>query len=88
MTEHTSELRLVRLGSSQADGQLEVVSGLSINDKIINNPPSGVASGWIPAQNAPILATPHPSTVIPTAITAPAPVPVAAVAPTIAPIAP
>ena len=44
----TSELRLVRLGSTGANGMLEVASGLSKGDKIINNPPSGVASGWLP----------------------------------------
>jgi len=52
VTDKSSELRLVRLGSTQADGQLEVVSGLSANDKIINNPPAGVASGWLPSQDA------------------------------------
>ncbi len=43
-----SVLRLVRLGSEGADGVLEVVSGLTAGDKVINNPPSGVASGWLP----------------------------------------
>jgi multidrug efflux pump subunit AcrA (membrane-fusion protein) len=52
MTENSSELRLVRLGSMQPDGQLEVVSGLTAQDKIINNPPSGVASGWTPSNDA------------------------------------
>ena len=44
----TSELRLVRLGSMQANGMLEVVSGLAKGDKIVNDPPSGVTSGWLP----------------------------------------
>jgi RND family efflux transporter MFP subunit len=44
----TSVLRLVRLGSAQDNGLLEVVSGLTAGDKIINNPPSGVSSGWLP----------------------------------------
>lgn len=44
----TSELRLVRLGSMQGDGKVEVVSGLSQGDKIIDHPDSGVTSGWMP----------------------------------------
>ena len=48
VTEKGSELRLVRLGGEHVNGQLEVVSGLRVNDKIINNPPSGVTSGWLP----------------------------------------
>jgi len=44
----TSELRLVRLGSMQGGGKVEVVSGLSEGDKIIDNPDSGVTSGWMP----------------------------------------
>jgi len=44
----TSVLRLVRLGSAQSNGLLEVVSGLKAGDNIINNPPSGVSSGWLP----------------------------------------
>ena len=45
---NTSVLRLVRLGSVQNNGLLEVVSGLTANDKIIDNPPAGVSSGWLP----------------------------------------
>jgi multidrug efflux pump subunit AcrA (membrane-fusion protein) len=48
VTDKSSELRLLRLGSMQNDGRLEVVSGLSTKDKIIDNPPSGVTSGWLP----------------------------------------
>ena len=44
----TSELRLVRLGSMQGNGKVQVVSGLSAGDKIIDNPDSGVTSGWMP----------------------------------------
>ena len=43
-----SELRLVRLGSMQGDNKIEVVSGLSTGEKIIDNPDVGVASGWMP----------------------------------------
>ena len=46
--ENSSVLRLVRLGAEQADGRLEVVSGLNVGDKIVDNPPSGVTSGWLP----------------------------------------
>ncbi len=45
---NTSELRLVRLGSMQGANKVEVVSGLSEGDRIIDNPPSGVTSGWMP----------------------------------------
>lgn len=46
--DNVSELRLVRLGSKLGNGKVEVVSGLRSNDKIINNPPVGVGSGWMP----------------------------------------
>lgn len=44
----TSSLRLVRLGASQGNGVVAVVSGLKAGEKIINNPPTGVTSGWYP----------------------------------------
>lgn len=44
----SSVLRLVRLGTTQNNGLLEVVSGLKADDKIVNNPPAGVSSGWLP----------------------------------------
>lgn len=44
-----SELRMVRLGSDQGGEKLEVVSGLDANEKIINDPPIGVVSGWMPS---------------------------------------
>ena len=61
---NTSELRMVRLGSEQNGGsKVSIISGLNPGEKIIDNPPTGVTSGWMP--NA-------------TAITAPvAPVPAA-----------
>ncbi|MBO0614935.1 efflux RND transporter periplasmic adaptor subunit [Thiothrix fructosivorans] len=43
-----SELRMVRLGTDQSGEKLEVVSGLDANEHIINDPPVGVVSGWIP----------------------------------------
>ncbi len=45
---NTSELRLVRLGSEQENGKVEVVSGLNIDERIIDQPPAGVSSGWMP----------------------------------------
>lgn len=44
----SSVLRLIRLGAELGGGKLEVVSGLKLGDKIIDNPPSGVTSGWLP----------------------------------------
>ncbi len=57
----TSELRLVRLGADQNGGsKIEVVSGLNAGDKIIDNPPAGVTSGWMPNNEAKA-ATPAPA---------------------------
>ena len=44
-----SELRLVRLGSDQGDGLVEVISGIRVGDRIIDNPPPSASSGWMPA---------------------------------------
>ena len=44
----TSSLRLVRLGASQGNGIVAVVSGLKAGEKVINNPPTGASSGWYP----------------------------------------
>lgn len=46
--DNVSELRLVRLGSDQGDGMVEVVSGVSPGERIIDQPPAGVSSGWMP----------------------------------------
>lgn len=46
--DNASELRLVRLGSEQGDGMVEVVSGVSPGERIIDHPPAGVSSGWMP----------------------------------------
>lgn len=46
---NTSELRMVRLGADQNGGsKVEVISGLKPGDQIINDPPAGAASGWMP----------------------------------------
>ncbi|MGV6810265.1 MAG: efflux RND transporter periplasmic adaptor subunit [bacterium] len=46
--DNRSELRLIRLGTKLGNGQVEVVSGLTADDRIIDNPPAGVSSGWMP----------------------------------------
>lgn len=46
--DNTSELRLVRLGSDQGNGKVEVVSGLSAGERVIDSPPAGATSGWMP----------------------------------------
>jgi multidrug efflux pump subunit AcrA (membrane-fusion protein) len=43
-----SELRLVRLGNTQGKENIEVVSGLSAGDQVINNPPTDAVSGFMP----------------------------------------
>lgn len=47
--DNTSELRLIRLGAELDGNQVEVVSGLSVGDRIINDPPAGATSGWMPS---------------------------------------
>ena len=44
----TSSLRLIRLGSTQGDGSVAVVSGLKAGERVIDNPPTGATSGWYP----------------------------------------
>ncbi len=46
--DNTSELRLVRLGSDQSDGMVEVVSGVDVGERVINDPPANATSGWMP----------------------------------------
>lgn len=48
---NTSELRLVRLGADQGNGMVEVISGLQEGERILNNLPVGVSSGWMPSSN-------------------------------------
>lgn len=62
--DNTSELRLVRMGTEQANGKVEIVSGLSKGERIIDNPPAGVPSGWMPSQTE--------TTAVPQATAAPA----------------
>jgi len=46
-----SILRLVRLGQETNDDKVIVLSGLSPGQQLIDSPPSGVRSGWLPGQN-------------------------------------
>lgn len=46
--DNTSELRLVRLGAELEGNRVEVVSGLGADDRIIDKPPAGAVSGWMP----------------------------------------
>ncbi len=50
---NTSELRLVRLGSKIGQNHVIVLSGLRPVERIIDNPPPGASSGWMPGQPAP-----------------------------------
>ena len=81
--DNTSELRLVRLGADQGNGKMQVVSGLTAGERIIDKPPAGVTSGWMPsaaAAPAPAAAT---TAVVPAPVAPPAPA-----APVAAPVAP
>jgi len=46
-----SSLRLVRLGQETNDNKIIVLSGLVSGQQIIDNPPPGVRSGWLPGQD-------------------------------------
>ena len=45
---NTSELRLIRLGPKVGADYVTILSGLRAGERIINNPPPGVSSGWMP----------------------------------------
>jgi hypothetical protein len=49
---NSSTLRLVRLGQEMGDGTVIVLSGLMPGQQIVDNPPSGVKSGWLPGRVA------------------------------------
>ena len=46
-------LRLVRLGERQPDGMVNVLSGLRPGERILGDPPPGVAAGWSGGTAAP-----------------------------------
>jgi multidrug efflux pump subunit AcrA (membrane-fusion protein) len=45
-----SVLRVVRLGSPYGENKVIVLSGLKQGERIIDNPPAGASSGWMPHQ--------------------------------------
>ena len=49
---NTTQLRLVRLGSEQQNGRVEVITGVKQGEKVVDNPPPGVSSGWMPTEAA------------------------------------
>lgn len=51
-TKKTTLLRLVRLGGDQQNGNVEVVTGVKAGEQVVDNPPPGASSGWMPAEEA------------------------------------
>jgi multidrug efflux pump subunit AcrA (membrane-fusion protein) len=45
---NTSELRLIRLGPKVGADYVTILSGLRTGERIIDNPPPGASSGWMP----------------------------------------
>lgn len=43
-----SIMKLVRLGQKLDGGRVVVLSGLGQGDRVVDNPPAGVKSGWVP----------------------------------------
>lgn len=43
-----AEMRIVRLGTPVGNGKISITSGLKGNERIIDNPPPGIVSGWKP----------------------------------------
>lgn len=43
-----SSMKLVRLGQRLQNGKVVVLSGLNQGDQVVDNPPAGVKSGWVP----------------------------------------
>jgi len=50
VTNGSSELRMVRLGAPVGDNRITVTSGLQPGTRIVDNPPPGASSGWMPDQ--------------------------------------
>lgn len=48
VAEDTSKLRMIRTGSTQDNGLIEVLSGLKEGEQIIDGAPSTAGSGWMP----------------------------------------
>lgn len=45
-----AEMRIVRTGNPVAQGKISVSSGLTGNERVIDNPPPGIVSGWRPSK--------------------------------------
>lgn len=45
-----SSVRMVRLGQRLGNGKIEVLSGVKAGQRVVDNPPSGVGSGWVPGK--------------------------------------
>jgi multidrug efflux pump subunit AcrA (membrane-fusion protein) len=45
-----SSVRMVRLGQYLGNGKIVVLSGIQAGQRIVDNPPSGVGSGWVPGK--------------------------------------
>ncbi len=50
---NTTLLRLLRLGLDQENGRVQVITGVKVGEKIVDNPPSGALSGWMPEVSSP-----------------------------------
>jgi multidrug efflux pump subunit AcrA (membrane-fusion protein) len=51
--DNTSELRLIRLGSDFGMDKVIVLTGLHPGERIIDHPPPGASSGWMPGKLGP-----------------------------------
>ena len=49
--EGVAEMRVVRTGAKTDKGMVVISSGLSGNERIIDNPPPGIVSGWRPTKS-------------------------------------
>ncbi|MCK5917660.1 MAG: efflux RND transporter periplasmic adaptor subunit [Cocleimonas sp.] len=43
-----TKLRLLRLGVDQGNSTVQVITGIKIGEKVVDNPPPGALSGWMP----------------------------------------
>jgi len=48
--EGVAEMRIVRTGGRTENGMVVISSGLSGNERVIDNPPPGIVSGWQPEE--------------------------------------
>jgi multidrug efflux pump subunit AcrA (membrane-fusion protein) len=50
-SEGLAEMRIIRTGTRTGKGMVVISSGLNGNEKLIDNPPPGIVSGWRPAKS-------------------------------------